>query len=97
MAEHTYTGIISFGFSVSADRPLTTQEIIDQIATDIPTFGIPECDLGDIEHYIDEELFNSPESTCPKCFDDYPTEDLNYATEDRSKFMLCPECLSKEN
>jgi len=44
-----------------------------------------------------EELFNSPESTCPKCFDDYPTEDLNYASEDPSKFMLCPECLTKEN
>ena len=57
MAEHTYTGTISFGFSVSADKPLTKQEIIDQIANDIPTFGIPECDLGDIDHYIE----------CPEC------------------------------
>ena len=56
MAQHIYNGVISFAFSVEANKPLTKQEIIDQIGEDIPVFGIPECDLGDMDHYIDEEL-----------------------------------------
>jgi hypothetical protein len=56
MAEHYYSGVISFPFNVSADKPLTVQEIIDGIAVSLTEQGIPECDLGDIDHYIDDEL-----------------------------------------
>jgi len=56
MAQHIYNGSISFGFSVESDKPLSVQQIIDQIAEDIPVFGLPECDLGDIDHYIDDVL-----------------------------------------
>jgi hypothetical protein len=39
-----------------------------------------------------EDLFNSPMSTCPKCLDDFPTEDLNYDAEENIRFMLCSDC-----
>ena len=56
MSKHEYSGYISFGFWVDADKPLTQQEIIEKIADNLTDSGIPKCDLGDIDHYIDGEL-----------------------------------------
>ena len=56
MVQHTYAGVISFPFTVESNKVLTVQEIIDGIAVMLTESGIPECDLGDIEHYIDGQL-----------------------------------------
>ena len=56
MTEHIYEGVISFGYAVISDKPLTKQEIIDGIAINLTEQGIPECDLGDIDHFIDGKL-----------------------------------------
>jgi hypothetical protein len=53
--KHQYTGYISFGYTVFSDEPLQEFEIIDAIEQQINAEGIPECDLGEITHYLEGE------------------------------------------
>jgi hypothetical protein len=56
MAKHIYTGYVSTGYYVESDTELTDDELVSAVADYINAEGLNGgCDLGDIDHQIEEE------------------------------------------
>ena len=56
MSKHEYAGDINLSFWVSAEHPLTDEQLLQKIAEQIHDNGIADGQLSEVDHYIDGEL-----------------------------------------
>jgi hypothetical protein len=56
MTKHEYGGDINLSFLVSAEHPLTHEQLLQKIAEQIHDVGVADGQLSEVDHYMDGVL-----------------------------------------